>query len=97
MNLSHKTIKTLRQEGWKCKIHHYRHVKEGDNGITRYVPLMDIQNRSKCSPTGGVTKLYLTSPEGKEYHAKAGCVSSDPFCYKKGVLIALGKLEEIKS
>lgn len=97
LNLSKQTIEQLRKSGNKVKIHHYRHVKQDDGEITKFVPLIDIQNRSKVLSCGGVTKLEITTPDKKEYRGQAGCVITDQFSYKKGVLIALGKLEEVKN
>ena len=94
LNLSQKTIKELRQSGYKCRIHHHRHVKQDDNSIIENVPLMDIQNMNKVLAKGGKTELFVTTPDGKNYKSIAVCNSRDSFNYKLAVRIALGRLQE---
>ena len=96
-NIQNQTVEQLRKSGNKVRVHHYRHIREGDNGLTRFVPLCDIQNFTKVHPKGGLTKVSITTPEGKHFEGKAGCVMTDAFNYKLGVRIALGKLQEVQN
>lgn len=96
INLSHKTVAQLRQENYRVRVIHYRHLKHDDGERVMFVPLYEIQNRSKCLPHGGKTEIFVTAPDGKEFFGHAGCVLTDPFNRKMGVQIALGRLIELQ-
>lgn len=81
-----KTVKELRQSGYKIKVIHYR----------LYVDKFDYNEG--ISAKGGRTELLLMSPEGIQIKAEAKCSPKDNYCRKTGVAIALGRaVKSIKS
>lgn len=89
------TIKHLRQNGWKVKLHHQRLVRRFMNdGMPKIKDeLMPISMaRDLCRndklhnvilSKGGQTTAYVTKPDGSYYEATVYCNSdTDNFCYK---------------
>jgi len=73
-----KTVKELRQSGYKVRVHHFRKFND--------LFALDFHN-----PKGGSTEIEVTSPEGIYVKAEAKCSDQDNFCRKTGVAIALGR------
>ncbi len=77
-----KTVKELRQSGYKIKIIHFREKGFIEHGWCD-VPYPLAK--------GGRTELLLMSPEGIQIKAEAKCSGKDNYCRKVGVAIALGR------
>jgi hypothetical protein len=102
-----KTVHDLRKNGWKVKVGHYRllykfHPKTGVK--TKKIVLISEWFKNPydysdlyLSPTGGVTKLHITSPDGQvDLYTSAICAQDEYYNKKTGVKIALGRaLKEI--
>jgi hypothetical protein len=73
------SIKSLRQAGWKVRVIHSRHLFLPSDG--KIVP----------APTGGTTRIELTSPGGVNAHGVATCSERDNYCKKIGNKIALDR------
>lgn len=62
-----------------------------------YPPSFFESSGQKPAARGGLTEVHLTTPEGKNYSAKAYCNPVDTFSYKLGAKIALNRvLDQIK-
>lgn len=98
---TNQTIKTLRVNGWKVSIQHFRAVSPdfGDripkilpDKLLRANPRLDVGTVSvKPLQKGGETHLELTSPNGRRFTGKAVASAKDNFCRKNGVRVALGR------
>ena len=81
-----KTVKELRQSGYKVKVIHHR---------IKGFPMMYKDDEQvffgELNPKGGRTELLLMSPEGIQIKAEAKCSNRDNYCRKVGVAIALGR------
>lgn len=77
-----KTVKELRQSGYKIKIIHFR-----EEGFTKH----EFCGTPMTLAKGGRTELLLMSPEGIQIKAEAKCSEKDNYCRKVGVAIALGR------
>ena len=86
--LMNKTVKELRQSGYKVKIIHFR-----EEGFTKH----EFCGTPKILAKGGRTELLLMSPEGIQIKAEAKCSNRDNYCRRTGVAISLGRaLKELE-
>jgi hypothetical protein len=93
-NLSTETVQSLRQKGYKVRVKHYRYQNF-------YQPLFKKQKLEAIKdlpgktrhPKGGLTIIELDGPQGR-FVGSSVCSKLDNFCYKTGVKIALGRMEE---
>jgi hypothetical protein len=95
MNLSSLTPKQLRQSGIKTSVCHWRYLK-GDSFLYPRQYLMVEKATRDIDPRGGETLVIVTAKDGKTYAGKAICSKEDNFCYRRGVNIALGRLNEVE-
>jgi hypothetical protein len=99
------TVQSLRKQGYKLKISHFRYIEGADDGngfpSTELVPMYEIRNlkcQSKILPRGGRTEVELTTPSGENYKSVTYCNSVDSFNRKIGIQIAIGRiLKKIES
>lgn len=78
-----KTIKQLRQEGYKVRVLHTRYQK--------IIPKF-TGNAYEVSPRGGATVIELTTPDKQNtVIGESVCSSEDNFDRKVGNRIALGR------
>lgn len=77
------TIKQLRQQGYKVRVHHTRRQK--------VIPKL-MGNAYEVSPRGGSTTIELTTPDKQQtVIAKSVCSLEDNFNRKMGNEIAIGR------
>ena len=97
------TIRELRQAGNKTRVSHYRRIQcvERDDSYPIKIgfifqPMDEVrllkQQRLLC-PTGGYTRIEVTSPDQKEYSAVAFCSHKDAYCKKTGLKLCLERLK----
>jgi len=93
-NLSSESIQSLRQKGYKVRVKHYRYANFGVPIVKRQKvePIKDLDGKRR-HPKGGLTIIELDGPQGR-FVGSAVCSKMDNFCYKTGVKIALGRMEE---
>jgi hypothetical protein len=77
-----KTIKQLRQSGWKVRVMHTRNFETASkiSGVYKFL-----------SNSGGRTYIQVTSPEGINTEGTAVCPDDVNFNRKLGNCIALGR------
>lgn len=90
------SLNKLKSEGYKVKVVHLRRVFSGrENTIgelkTRNQILNDFGTMDVAFLTGGETRVYIKSPDGKESSAVSRCSDKDSFNRKRGLEIALGR------
>jgi hypothetical protein len=76
------SIKELRQNGYKVRVHHHRDVtyqQRIDGSVAIF------------SPKGGRTNIEISTPDGKNYAGSSLCSSQDSWNRKLGNQIALGR------
>jgi hypothetical protein len=80
-----KTIKELRQTGYKVRVHHERDTIDVQtiSGIAKFL-----------NARGGRTEIELTTPEGRTEIAESRCSKKENFCRKTGAKIALERIFE---
>jgi hypothetical protein len=95
MNKSNMTIEALRKDGNKVRVKHYRYTNMARGVSKKQIlhPLREIAGPARHSK-GGLTIIEIDAKNGSSYVGKAECSRHDNFCYKTGVKIALGRLEE---
>lgn len=92
------SINQLRDSGLKVRVHHRRLYKGQTQPLTRkeYEDMNTGTPYCKAVlPRGGITEISVTTPEGKEVEASAACSAKDAFSRKKGVTIAVGRLNKL--
>lgn len=94
MNLSTQTVETLRKSGYKVRVKHYRYYAYNKtvSKIQKLMAIREIEGKKRHSK-GGLTIVEIDGPQGS-FVGKAICSRNDNFCYKTGVKIALGRMEE---
>jgi hypothetical protein len=87
------SLTKLKTEGYKVKAVHLRRVFNGINYrlLTRYQILDDYGTMDLALLTGGETRVYIKSPDGRESQAIAKCSEKDNFNKKLGLKIALNR------
>lgn len=80
-----KTIKELRQSGYKVRVYHERDTisVQTISGIAKFL-----------NARGGRTEIELTTPEGRTEIAESRCSKKENFCRKTGNKIALERVFE---
>jgi hypothetical protein len=85
-----KTVKELRQEGYRVRVTHYRNISAF--GVKqeefRAKDIREVHNAYLFDLIGGRTVVSITDKNGATYTGMA-VNKNDPFCYKTGVRIAL--------
>lgn len=98
-----KSIKELRQNGYKVKVTHMRKVKKFDpdtytiktvNMRSFAAKQGDKTKEHRLIANGGSTTVSVLTPTGKEYTATAVCGKRDSYCYKRGVNVCLGRINK---
>jgi hypothetical protein len=92
------TVKELRQAKNKVRVIHYRYLEVNDDENKARLdlfPRFELKEKhtlKDVSPRGGKTVIQVSYTNGKEYSAEAVCSLKDNFCYRRGVIIALGRI-----
>ena len=79
------SIHQLRKQGYKIRVIHFR--------LPGPQPIQKLRE-SKTPPEskGGITRIELTTPDGKDYQAEAKCSKQDSFNRRIGNQICLGRI-----
>jgi hypothetical protein len=93
------TVQGLRDSGYQVRVTHLRRYNRyaTDNTGQTYVVGSDFLGTHDGAdpkfalPTGGVTMVEVTTPEGVTYSGTAECADNDAYNKKIGVKIALGR------
>lgn len=94
LNLSGLSVWQLRKAGYKVSVSHLRYtVAEFLNKRPPLRHALDIP-KGLIHPCGGKTIVKVKEPGGIEYQGEALCSKEDNFCKRRGVRIALARLEE---
>lgn len=88
-----KSIYQLRKENYKVRVCHSRYIQTCSGTAYELKPLRDVPGPERF-PRGGMTVVEITTPKGNNYSAVAKCNLVDAFDRKKGVKIALGRIEK---
>jgi hypothetical protein len=86
-----QTIQELRKKNYKIRIHHWRRYKT-KHGETFYLPKWGQEYGDALETKGGMTVMWLTTPDGETYKASAKCNIVDAFNRKLGNKIALERI-----
>lgn len=81
-------VESLRQNGFKVKVRHYRRNLEKFMGGQRVVIDRTCQD---SLPTGGYTEVEVITPDGQVLNGFANCSVYDNYNKRIGVQIALGR------
>lgn len=89
------SVASLRQNGYKVRVNHYRPYEYGEEGVlyTRFMAsvMSSYPNLGGPKPRGGETRIEITTPNGETLNGVARCSDKDSFNRKLGVSIALGR------
>ena len=82
------TVKSLREKGYRVKVHHIRRCKRAPGYELVSFP---EQAKNIILPTGGITDVTVVPPNGGGVNGIAHCSMKDNYNKKRGVMIALGR------
>ena len=96
LNLSSLSVWQLRKAGYKVSVEHSRYTVA--EFFTKRPPLRHQSDIPKgfIAPQGGKTVVRVREPGGIEYEGVALCSKEDNFCKRRGVFMALGRLERLE-
>ena len=90
------TVEQLRKAGNKVRVIHSRYNANDVKNLSKrklcLIPAY-VMKGEDMNPLGGKTFIQLTSVDGKEYVGVSECSLKDAFNRKRGVEIAIGRLE----
>lgn len=98
------SIESLREQGYKIRVTHYRYNQYGDLISRRKIDeenagprLDDSKPRHIISPNGGKVEVELEAADGTKVSATAECSRLDNFNRKIGTTMAFGRaLKQLK-
>ena len=86
-----ETVQTLRGNGYKVIVDHWRNHKNYITGELSLMPQYEIDDCTCIYCKGGHTHVKVLSPEGKEGYGIAMCNVKDNYNRKLGVALALSR------
>src|SRR5687768_7934047 len=86
------TVECVRAQGCRVNVFHLRRYWVIENGRPKidYFPSC-VMNIDDALPTGGLTFVKVTTPDGKELVGSAECSNLDHYNRQRGVRIALNR------